>query len=129
LTEEITAALSRVPRPENGRAQLGISLSKARRRHSENGEALHVSKLLEGSVRKVGKQIRVTAHFLTPADGFHLWSENTIATSRTLSRFRKTLQRRIARSAQGQTEIVSLPNDKLGIPSLQTLPTGPAILE
>lgn len=39
------------------------------------GEKLNVSHLLEGSVRKSGNRIRVTAQLIEAASGFHLWSQ------------------------------------------------------
>ncbi|MDH3743764.1 MAG: protein kinase [Acidobacteriota bacterium] len=39
------------------------------------GEKLNVSTILEGSVRKAGGQIRITAQLINVADGFHLWSQ------------------------------------------------------
>ncbi|MFQ6093668.1 MAG: protein kinase [bacterium] len=41
----------------------------------EIGKKLSVKTLLEGSVRKAGKRIRVTAQLINVADGYHLWSE------------------------------------------------------
>jgi eukaryotic-like serine/threonine-protein kinase len=38
-------------------------------------EVLGVSTVLEGSVRKMGNRIRVTAQLITASDGSHLWSE------------------------------------------------------
>jgi len=38
-------------------------------------EALGVATVLEGSVRKAGKRIRVTAQLITARDGSHLWSQ------------------------------------------------------
>jgi serine/threonine-protein kinase len=38
-------------------------------------EALGVTNMLEGSVRKAGNRIRVTAQLISAADGSHLWSE------------------------------------------------------
>ena len=38
-------------------------------------EALGVANILEGSVRKAGNRIRVTAQLIDAADGSHLWSE------------------------------------------------------
>jgi adenylate cyclase len=34
-----------------------------------------VSSVLEGSVRKVGNRVRITAQLISVADGYHLWSE------------------------------------------------------
>ena len=39
------------------------------------GEALGVSHLLEGSVRKDRERLRITAQLLDASNGFHLWSE------------------------------------------------------
>jgi len=41
----------------------------------EIGQRLHVDHILEGSVRKSGSRLRVTAQLIKVADGFHLWSE------------------------------------------------------
>lgn len=41
----------------------------------EIGRALNVAHVLEGSVRKQGSQVRVTAQLIKAADGYHLWSE------------------------------------------------------
>lgn len=39
------------------------------------GRKLNVETVLEGSVRKSGTRLRVTAQLINVADGFHLWSE------------------------------------------------------
>ena len=39
------------------------------------GERLNVDTLLEGSVRKAGNRLRVTAQLVNVSDGYHLWSE------------------------------------------------------
>jgi TolB-like protein/tetratricopeptide (TPR) repeat protein len=39
------------------------------------GEKLHVGAILEGSVRKEGKRVRITAQLISTANGFNLWSE------------------------------------------------------
>ena len=39
------------------------------------GEQLNVTTVLEGSVRKAGSRLRVTAQLVNVADGYHLWSE------------------------------------------------------
>ena len=39
------------------------------------GEQLHVNAVLEGSVRKAGDKLRITAQLINVADGFHLWLE------------------------------------------------------
>jgi TolB-like protein/class 3 adenylate cyclase/Tfp pilus assembly protein PilF len=39
------------------------------------GKQLNVRTILEGSVRKAGNRIRITAQLIDTKDGFHLWSE------------------------------------------------------
>ncbi len=41
----------------------------------EIGAALGVGNVLEGSVRKSGERVRITAQLVQVSDGFHLWSE------------------------------------------------------
>jgi len=41
----------------------------------EIGRKLNVETLLEGSVRKAGNRLRITAQLVNVADGYHLWSE------------------------------------------------------
>jgi adenylate cyclase len=41
----------------------------------EIGRKLGVDMLLEGSVRKAGKRLRITAQLINVADGYHVWSE------------------------------------------------------
>jgi serine/threonine protein kinase len=41
----------------------------------EIGKALSVQAILEGSVRKAGERLRITAQLVNVADGYHLWSE------------------------------------------------------
>ena len=38
-------------------------------------EALDVRTILQGSVRRAGNRIRVTAQLINAADGYHLWSQ------------------------------------------------------
>jgi serine/threonine protein kinase/tetratricopeptide (TPR) repeat protein len=41
----------------------------------EIGQKLDVGTVLEGSVRKMGNRLRITAQLINVADGYHLWSE------------------------------------------------------
>jgi serine/threonine-protein kinase len=41
----------------------------------EIGRKLNVENLLEGSVRKAGNRVRITAQLINVADGYHLWSD------------------------------------------------------
>ena len=41
----------------------------------EIARKLNVEHILEGSVRKAGNRVRITAQLIKAADGFHVWSE------------------------------------------------------
>ena len=75
LAEELINALAQVP----GLQVAGRTSSFVFRGKDidlqEVGRRLNVEHLLEGSVRKAGNRIRVTAQLIKVADGFHLWSE------------------------------------------------------
>jgi serine/threonine protein kinase/Flp pilus assembly protein TadD len=41
----------------------------------EIGQKLNVDHILEGSIRKAGNRLRITAQLIQVSDGFHLWSD------------------------------------------------------
>ncbi len=44
-------------------------------RIAEIAQALHVAHVLEGSVRKAGNTIRITAQLVRVDNGYHIWSQ------------------------------------------------------
>ena len=78
MTEELLNVLAQVP----GLRVPGRSSSFAFKGKNEEGifrkvgEQLHVATVLEGTVRKAGDKLRITAQLINVADGFHLWSTN-----------------------------------------------------
>src|SRR4249919_836322 len=68
------------------------------------GEALGVANILEGSVRKQGDKVRITAQLIQASDGFHLWSESYDG---DLSDVFK-LQESIARSITDKLQVILL---------------------
>jgi TolB-like protein/Flp pilus assembly protein TadD len=77
MTEELLSVLAKV----KGLRVPGRSSSFSFKGKNEEGifrivgEQLHVQTVLEGSVRKAGNKLRITAQLINVADGFHLWSE------------------------------------------------------
>jgi serine/threonine-protein kinase len=75
LAEEILNALVRIP----GLKVTARTSSFAFRGKEQDirgiAEALDVKTILEGSVRRAGNRVRVTAQLINAADGYHLWSE------------------------------------------------------
>ena len=75
IAEEIINALSHV---ESLRVIARTSAFAFKGKHEdvrEIGRRLDVETLLEGSVRKAGNRLRITAQLVQVADGSHLWSE------------------------------------------------------
>ena len=75
LAEEIINALTHLP---NLRVMARTSSFYFRGKEAdvrEIGSKLNVEHILEGSVRKAGNRIRVTAQLISAADGYHHWSE------------------------------------------------------
>jgi serine/threonine-protein kinase len=75
MTEELINALTRV---EGLRVASRTSAFAYKGRDAdirEIGQRLNVTTVLEGSVRRAGNRLRVTAQLINVADGYHLWSE------------------------------------------------------
>jgi TolB-like protein len=75
LAEELINALTHLP---GLRVAARTSAFRFRGRDvdiKEIGRALRVATVLEGSVRRTGQRLRVTAQLINVADGYHRWSE------------------------------------------------------
>lgn len=74
LTEEIIDAMSRVPKMRVVARTSVFEFKGKATDIREIGRRLNVTAVLEGSVRKSGDQVRITAQLNRTSDGFHLWS-------------------------------------------------------
>jgi len=75
LAEEIINALTKIPELKVIARTSAFAFKGKDQDIIKIAEALRVSNILEGSVRKSGNRIRITAQLITAADGSHLWSE------------------------------------------------------
>ena len=75
MTEEIINALAKVPGMQVASRTSSFAFKGKEVDVRQIGEKLGVSSVLEGSVRKVGNRVRITAQLINVADGYHLWSE------------------------------------------------------
>jgi adenylate cyclase len=66
------------------------------------GEQLHVNAVLEGSVRKAGDKLRITAQLINVADGFHLWSETYDGDMKDILAVQSDVARRVVEALQVQ---------------------------
>jgi serine/threonine-protein kinase len=75
LAEEIINALTRVPGLRVIARTSAFSFRGKEQDVREIGARLGVDHILEGSVRRAGNRMRVTAQLVSAADGCHFWSE------------------------------------------------------
>jgi len=76
MTEELLNVLAKVPRLQVV-ARTSVFQFKGKSGDvREIGRTLGVSHIVEGSVRRDGEQVRITAQLIRVTDGFHVWSES-----------------------------------------------------
>lgn len=75
LTEELRHVLTRSGGFEVLSQTSSFALKGKQRTIREIGALLNVGSVLEGSVRRSGDQVRITAHLIDVADDHHLWSQ------------------------------------------------------
>jgi adenylate cyclase len=102
MSEELINVLSKVPGLRvpgrtscfafKGRNEEGI--------FREVGEQLHVGTVLEGSIRKAGDKLRVTAQLVNVADGYHLWSEDYDGDLKDILAFQSNVAKRVVEALQ-----------------------------
>jgi adenylate cyclase len=97
LTEEILNSLSQLP-------ELLVTARTSAFQYKgqdipplqEIAETLGVKNIVEGSVRRAGERLRVTAQLIRAEDGFHLWSENYDSTSEDTIAVQEDIAEKIA---------------------------------
>ncbi|MCH7886485.1 MAG: tetratricopeptide repeat protein [Candidatus Marinimicrobia bacterium] len=75
LAEEIINALTKIQDLRVASRTSSFAFKGAKEDIRVIGEKLNVETLLEGSVRKQGNQLRMTAQLIKVEDGYHIWSE------------------------------------------------------
>ncbi|MGB5345142.1 MAG: hypothetical protein WBN23_03160 [Woeseia sp.] len=76
LSEELLNLLTKVESLQVAARTSSFSMRDTELDVPQIGEQLKVSHIVEGSVRRDGDQIRVTAQLVRTSDGYHVWSEN-----------------------------------------------------
>ena len=75
LAEEIINLLAKIPELKVIARTSAFAFKGKHEDIRRIAAALGVTSVLEGSVRKSGNRVRVTAQLISAADGSHLWSE------------------------------------------------------
>src|SRR3984893_15108352 len=102
MTEELINALAKVP----GLRVPGRTSCFAFKGKTEAdifrkvGEQLHVNTVLEGSVRKAGDKLRITAQLINVSDGYHLWSKDYDGDMNDILNFQSNVAERVVEALQ-----------------------------
>ena len=98
------------------RAQLRLHLQRQAGRRAGGQPPVPVSTVLEGSVRKAGQRVRITAQLVNGKDGGHLWAERY---DRDLTDI-FAMQDEITTTIVDQLKVKLLPGEKEAISKLPT---------
>ncbi len=102
MSEELINVLSKVPglRVPGRTSCFAFKGKNDEEIFHEIGERLHVGTVLEGSVRKAGDKLRVTAQLVNVADGYHLWSEDYDGDVKDIFTFQSKVAQRVVEALQ-----------------------------
>src|SRR5688572_10777027 len=75
MAEEIINALSKIQSLRVASRTVSFALKGKNEDLAEVGKKLRVSTVLDGSVRRMGNRLRISAQLVNVADGYQLWSE------------------------------------------------------
>jgi TolB-like protein/Flp pilus assembly protein TadD len=75
IAEELLNLLAKIPQLHVAARTSSFSFKGKEVPIPEIAKTLLVANVLEGSIRKSGEQVRITAQLVRAADGYHLWSE------------------------------------------------------
>jgi serine/threonine-protein kinase len=104
MTEELINVLSKVP---GLRVPGRTSCFAFKGKNEEDifrkvGDQLHVGTVLEGSVRKAGEKLRVTAQLINVSDGYHLWSKDYDGDVKDILSFQSNVAEQVVQALQVQ---------------------------
>ncbi|MFQ5530172.1 MAG: tetratricopeptide repeat protein, partial [Gemmatimonadota bacterium] len=116
ITEEVLNVLAKLPELRVAARTSAFAFKGSSVDLRTVGDSLGVGYLIEGSVRKAGDEVRITAQLIDAADGSHLWSDSY---TRTLENIFQ-IQAEIAEAIAAELRV------PLGIedPSTLVTPTG-----
>ena len=76
ITEEIISALTKIQGLQVTARTSSFAFKNKHEDVRSIGRQLGVETILEGSVRKAGKRVRITAQLINVQNGYHFWAEN-----------------------------------------------------
>ena len=114
MTEEIINALAKVSTLRVAARTSSFAFKGTKHDVQTIGSRLNVNTILEGSVRKIGQRIRVTAQLINVADGYYLWSESFAREIKDVFAIEEEIARSIANAL-----IPKLISDSISGPSVR----------
>ena len=96
ITEEILNALAKITQLKVASRTTSFSFKGSNENLKVMGEKLGVAHILEGSVRKQGEKVRITAQLIQASDDIHLWSETYDGTLENIFDLQEKIARAIA---------------------------------
>jgi TolB-like protein/DNA-binding winged helix-turn-helix (wHTH) protein len=96
ITEEILNSLAQLPELKVSGRTSSFQFRNTSGDIREIAERLGVAHVLEGSVRLVGEELRVTAQLVRAEDGFHVWSSTYEGSASELLDFQREVAERVA---------------------------------
>jgi len=75
MAEELINALMKIQQVQVASRTSAFAFKGKNQDIRQIGEQLGVSMVLEGSVRKAGNKLRITAQLINVSDGYHVWSD------------------------------------------------------
>ncbi|MCH7807424.1 MAG: hypothetical protein IH995_09870 [Proteobacteria bacterium] len=76
ISEELLNVLAKIPELRVAARTSSFQFKGENQDITNIGQQLNVAYILEGSVRKSGNTVRITAQLIDASNGFHLWSDN-----------------------------------------------------
>ena len=121
ITDELTSALGKVPGLRVASRTSVFALNGKGMDAREIAKTLKVSSLLEGTVRRSGERLRVTAQLTSASDGLTLWSDIYERRMKDVFQVQDDIAGSIASALR--VALAPAPNGKKGLPS-GTVPAG-----
>ena len=118
LAEELIDTLTKIPNLRVPARTSSFSFKGKSATVGEIARALGVNHILEGSVRKAGERLRITAQLVRADNGFHLWSQTYDRDARDIF----AVQDDIARAVSGELQATLMGAGAAPVPQQATSP-------
>jgi TolB-like protein/DNA-binding SARP family transcriptional activator/Tfp pilus assembly protein PilF len=119
LSEQIISVLSRIPGLRVAARTSSFAMRDAKLDIRAIAATLNVDAVLEGSVRKNGSRLRVTAQLIDATTGYHIWSSDYDREMLEILAVQDEIARDIARALELRIPVRAAESDSRRLPDLQ----------